>query len=74
MVEYSCGTSRKGTSEDWTDTLVVNASVAFHAGCITAEFIPVSVIFPMSVKTISEGYFVLGVCRCGTAYMCSSDC
>ncbi len=73
MVEYSCGTSRRGISEDWTNTLVVNASVAFHAGCITAEFIPVSAIPPMSVKeSLKVG--VLGVCRCGTAYMCSSDC
>ncbi len=58
MVENSCGTSRRGISEDWTNTLVeVNASVAFYADCITADFIPISAIPPMSVKEVSEGCF-----------------
>ncbi len=69
-VKKSCGTSRRRMSQDWSVTLV-ESNVALY-DC-TAEFIPVPAMPPISVQQFLKAVF-LDVCRCGTAYMCSSDC
>jgi len=69
MVQAEDGYPRTGLTLCLRSILEWEQIVSLLAGSI-----PQFAVFPMSVKEVSEGCFVLGVCRCGTAYTCSSDC